>query len=322
MRTLVLCLLSAPPAFLTVSWSVGQPGAEEHPTVKAARAREKAFKTVAVKFKITQVVAKGAASAHLPPIEKPAKAVPEKEITLESTNRLVYAGSKVRYENNHPTWLWPAGVLIRPGIVSIFDGTLAKELFPKGVGNNVRPQGFIIVKDRGPGFVRAFDLIPLNSTFRGTDPRFTGYAAGQLKPTNRTVEIDGAKCIEFAPAPTGRQPASTTAYYHDPKQGYVVRRVRSASNGRTTQQLDITYRRDKQHGWLPVSWVRTDYGPDGALLRTTRFTILDLRLNAPQAPEQFDIRFPPGTRVYDQRDNGWYLVQPNGELREDPTGGR
>jgi hypothetical protein len=320
MRALASSLLAALLALFALSRSTGQGGAEDHPAVKAARAREKAIKTVAIQFKMTEVLAKGAVSAGQPGPLKPAKVVPEKETTLESTNRLVFDGRKVRYEHNHPTWLLPNGKLVKPDFVGAFDGTQAKSLHPRGLDGTRHPQGFLLMDGRLE-FVRALDLIPLNSTFRGNNPNFSGYTAGQLKPTNRTVLIDGAMCDEIVPRRVGQAAPSGTAMYFDPTKDYVLRRIRMERNGRTSIQLDATYRRDKQHGWLPISWVRTDYGSDGALIRTARFTVLDLKINAPQAPEQFEIRFEPGTSVYDQRNNKWYRVQPNGELREDAAGG-
>ncbi len=320
MRALAPCLLVTSTTLL-LSSAAGQPGAEDHPAVKAARARQKAFKTVAVRFKMTEVLAKGGVTATTPLPFKPAKVVPEKELTVESINRLVFDGRKVRYEHNHPTWLFADGKLLRRSILYAFDGVRARVFFPLGIGGVGGPQ-CVLMKDGRMDNVLMLDLIPLTSTFRGADPNFSGYTVEQMKPTNRTALLDGATCEEFVPWRGGKVVPSGTAYYRDPSQNYVVRRVRMERNGRTAIQLDATYRRDKQHGWLPVSWVRTDYGPDGALARTTRFTILDLKTNAPQAPEQFEIRFAPGTRVYEQRNSKWYRVQPNGELREDDAGGK
>jgi len=64
-----------------------------------------------------------------------------------------------------------------------------------------------------------------------------------------------------------------------------------------------------------MSWVRTEYD-GGKVRKTATVTVTDLRINPSLAPGDFEITFPPGTHVHDQRNRKEYRVQPSGGLRE------
>jgi hypothetical protein len=91
------------------------------------------------------------------------------------------------------------------------------------------------------------------------------------------------------------------------------------------EQTDIRYRHDATWGWLPDSWVQHAYLPNGVVLRTNRVDVLELRINEPQPAELFDITFPTGCLVLDQResrptdyevqpDGSWHRVRPTDEM--------
>ncbi len=101
-----------------------------------------------------------------------------------------------------------------------------------------------------------------------------------------------------------------------------MRRITLRRQGQLLDQVDITYRPDEIAGWFPTSWVRNQYAPGGAVRRTTKIEVLEVRFNEPQPAEQFDVVFPTGTTVIDDRnDLTFYRVQPDGSMREvSPSG--
>jgi hypothetical protein len=238
-------------------------------------------------------------------------------MTVESVNRLVLDGLKVRYEENHPIVRRHNATLVERHSIHVFNGSLVKILFPKGLsGEADHPAGHIIAEPHLGG-AKFQALVPLTMAVRGFHPLHRPSPFNGMKPSGGSLMIDGGQCEEWViKYPEG----SGVSFWLNPEQDYVVRRIRSQSKNQLTDQTEIHYRRETV-GWVPDSWVQTAYAPDGSVRVTTRMDILDLRLNDPQPDELFDVSFPPGTEVHDNRENKHYLVEPDGSLREvDPWG--
>jgi hypothetical protein len=299
------------PVFLILAVAGSAP-ADDAPHVKAARARQEAAKTVYVEFKLTEAVPPG---GHMNPRNHPGAAkilVPPRETTLEAINRLILDNEKHRYENNNFCSFRLNGNVLQGKCITAFDGAVERNLYPDGVSNEGVPWG---------SFGRRFSrpvigdrlLLPIVQAFRGADPRNGCDVCGEMKPTGNTLVIDGAVCEEsLVEYWTGW----ATSYWLDPDSDYLARRICLRWGDWITEQFDIRYRRHEKDGWAPESWVRKDFfrGDPGI---TTTVEVLDLRLNAPQPAERFELIFPPGAFVSETGNGGkQYQVQPDGSLRE------
>ena len=102
----------------------------------------------------------------------------------------------------------------------------------------------------------------------------------------------------------------------DHEKDYVVRRLRIGSKGHIGSQTDIEYRTHDVAGWVPSSWVFNKYSAAGNTLKTTRVEVVEFRVNDAQQADLFDIQFPPGTGVLDNKNNGkLYIVKSDGSMR-------
>lgn len=291
----------------------GQVVGEHSPARKAAKARQKAVKTLEVKFRKTETIARGAVTALTPPLPfKPKHPIPEQETTLQSINRLVIDGEKLRYENNHPTFILPDVRPTEKRMVCLFNGTRAKLYFPKLIPGRGLMQGVILRHPR-IDFVLAVELEPLTLAFRPFSPSFSADLLPRMKPSGVALPIEGALCQEYL---FGPPQGFRRSYWLDPAKDHLPRRIRIQSAGRLADQIEVRYRRQDGRDWIPAAWVRTQYSTEGAVLSTTRFEVLELRVNAEQPPELFDVRFPEGIEVYDQRDDKSYRIQSDGSMRE------
>jgi hypothetical protein len=290
----------------------GQPATEDTPAVKAARARQEAVKTLDIKFRLKEVIAQGGLSARRPAELRPKQPVPPAELTLESTNRLVIDGGKVRYENNHPAWRTGDSAVIKKQVVVSCNGSAEKRFFPEGVYGGARPYG-IIEKGVRLDFVGGPELAPILWSFHGLNPALHRAVIGRLKPTGGTLLIDGSVCQEYILRASERM---KDLYWLDPKKEHVI--VRWQRLSRVIDQLDVRYR--LQDGtWVPESWVRTQSAPDGTVFSRTTADVVEMRLNEPQPAELFELRFPPGTLIQDNHDlptAKMYWVEGDGRLRE------
>jgi hypothetical protein len=311
MRLPVSALLAAVLVLAAVSRADGQ-GAGEYAAVAAARSRQEAIKTANVEYKLTEVLAPGSLAWDTSGRTLPKGPIPEKEMTVESINRLVLDGVKVRYEENHPSVRQYHAVLVERHSIHVFDGSLVKNLWPRGLsGEADHPLGQINADPHLSG-LKFHVMDPFTIAVRSFHPLHRPSPFNGMKPSGESLMIDGAPCEEWVHTDSE---GNSVTFWLNPAQDYVVRRIGHQSKHTLTDQTEIHYRRESV-AWIPDSWVRTEYRSDGSVRVTTKVDVLEVRLNDPQPGELFDVAFPPGTDISDNRDNKYFQVQPDGSFSE------
>jgi hypothetical protein len=302
-------------ASFLLPYTSSQPTENSDPAVASARTRQETVKTLNIKFRCSEVIAKGGMYTPVPGSPHPEILIPAQETTLEWTNHLVIDEDKVRCENNRPTQWGVTEKWVERSQVYTFNGSVAKIFFPGGLSGAKDPMGSI---DNSAPRGWSSVLTPILMTFRGLNRSIALYAISEMNPSGNTVLIDGAMCQEYL---FKLSSGFVVGCWLDPANDYIVRRIRSEQQGRLGEQTDVRYCRNDTCGWVPSSWVRKVYSPAGSVRWTTTVEVLDMRLNEPQAAEQFDIQFPPGTLVSDNRNSKSYRVQSDGNMRElSPSG--
>jgi hypothetical protein len=292
----------------------GIAAADEDPMAAAARKRQEFVRTLVVVFKSTNFRTSSSTAPRPAPAD-PWEA-PAEKLTNESTRRLIIDGAKSREDTEFNESL---GIQPRPvQTTTVRDGALRKHLQFKGPRASVRATGSI-GSDDGK---RNFSLpLPLAITFRGLDGAMSYFRLDRLKPTGVVETIDGSTWHEYS-FPGGNP---GTEFWFEPEKGFVLRRLVTREGERLVRQTDIRYREDKNAGWVPANWTDLECGTGTADRSRSEVEILKVEFNQPQAAEQFDLVFPPGTRVFDNRDNKEYDVAADGTLQvvdKDSTLGR
>jgi hypothetical protein len=106
----------------------------------------------------------------------------------------------------------------------------------------------------------------------------------------------GRKCLIL----TSRGPIVNRAW-GDPERGYVPLRVESFVNGRLSVLLTVNYRTDAVVGWVPETWQATMYSGRQTTRESSDNRLLQVEFNREYPLETFQIAFPPGTQVIDNR---------------------
>jgi hypothetical protein len=286
---------------VTVFIAVALPpqGVADDAAIEAARRRQSAVRTADFQFTRSEQIVRGGIS--------PFPITPDKDMTLESTNRLVVDGDKVRGEDRHPQ-LNPNSTLRRRTSISLFDGLTSTFFLPEG-GTGQGPPIAILDKGAISTFVEA-DAEPLIYTIRGGHPLLARNWLDALKPTGESLRVAGAAWEEYVVD----HGSDKGHYWFDPTQDRVVRRIRLDPRGPVVyaETLDIEYCCHEVAGYLPTKWVRKRFSKDGAILATTTANVVSASINAPVAAEEFDFPFPAGTTVIDNRKQATYRVQPDG----------
>jgi hypothetical protein len=303
------------------AFDLGQAEKGVDPAVAAARARQERAKTVVLEFKLTTVDQPGSRSGQLDAVMRQAagltKTVPEKETTSESKNRMVLDGAKMRIEINHPMWSLAEGKLLPSPRVEVCDGEAGKYLYTLGIAGDGKPKGRVHGAADSADF-RLTLLNPIYFAFRGTDREVCPYPIGVFKPTGATVPIAGATCNEYV---VNRGDMIVTAWF-DPGADYTIRRFTETQKGKLRRQIDAEHRRDEKWGWVPAAWTLAEYDMAGDLMWTEQVAVFSLDIGEPQPASEFQIRFPPDTRLFDMRNKKYYRIQPDESMLEISADGK
>jgi len=277
----------------------------DDPAVVAARRRQDAAKSFAVEYKQTEVIAPGGLYSTVKPI-------PAEETTIVSTGRVVVDGAKVRFETNHAYYFLPGKPFVDKHEVCLFNGKVAHVSYPSGFGIDKTPQG-IIERDAAPAGIKTYEICPIFAVFRGLSPVMTSWPYSDLAPSGRTCTIDDTTCEEYVTRPSAQV---AIICWLDPAQDYLIRRVCHQSRGQLDSQIDIRYRLSEEGYRLPHSWDCNHYSATGSVKRSQRFEVLQTQINQVEPASQFEIEYPPGAKVNDQRTDKWYRVRSDGTMRE------
>jgi hypothetical protein len=303
------------PLFLLAVSAAGQsqPAAKSDPFLQAVRKREAAVKVVDVTFKLKEIRPRGSPvpGSDMFPAKNKANTVLEADLVLESTNRIVIQGTQVRIEGSHPIWTVAVGKPMPEQLVSVSNKTTAKEFLPKGRGTYTGPTG-VIYKNPMNFYVRLDYLMPIGTAYRGTNRLITVYPAQSFKPSGVRQSINGRDYQEYA-AQVGKN--ARMNYAISPQLDYHIVRAVVTRNSRIIEQTDIVYDKDLVCEWVPVSWVLHYYAGTGKLQRRLEVQVVSTRFNEAIAEDQFDVVFPPGTIVTDQRQDKRYRVEADGSHR-------
>jgi hypothetical protein len=277
-----------------------------------ARKRQAQVKSFEVQLNQSEDLAAGAISGRFaPPPGRKSKPVPAKRTTLTSVNRLVVAGNNFRYEDHHPYFSRDPETLHQRPLIAVANGRESKTFFPKGpMGDSA---GVGLLGEHGWNeWAKNSVLAPLMLTFRGLEPTLARYDLRLLKPGNDTLPIHGATCSRFDLASSSG--VLNTLWIDD---SGLIRRMQFSKSGKLLTQCDVRYEQRYGVDTFPVSWVEVWYSRTGSVLSEDHVEVLDAKVNATVPRTEFDVRFPPGTTVHDNKNQSKpYLVQDDGSMRE------
>lgn len=115
-----------------------------------------------------------------------------------------------------------------------------------------------------------------------------------------TELIGGARCHVLIDST--EDPPYVKQYSVDPTSGFVIRRYREYIDGRECLRMDLTYRRDPVHGFIPSHWKSiVMFSDDGAVTDISEATVDKSSINVAIPIGDFRILFPKGTKVEDRR---------------------
>jgi hypothetical protein len=196
--------------------------------------------------------------------------------------------------------------------ISTFDGKVVKTVAL--IGDEISPFAQGMIRNAA----RAIDAgvpsaRPVLMTFRALSPELRSYDIERMTITGRQDVIGGRPCLQLLYK--GGSDYSRH-FWVDADRGFVITRYLYTEKGKIHQKIDVRYKPDPVAGWCPEGWDIDTFKRDGPLNRSQRGIVTEGELNGVIPARQFDIDYPYGSIVIDERKRFHYVVQEGGRKRQ------
>ncbi len=280
----------------------GTPAAEPsvlEQVISAWERRQKDVKTAEFAF-TTERTDFMAAVADRTRIAKPKGTVlsgPEPTSTYVEEDAIWFDGRRVRHESQGPRRVFlpdlPEGRLIPTKEFAVFDGKGSRQYQLRESDVLLEKQGYSLKTARLP-VQTTLNAKPFFTFIRPFDPDLGRIDQGELHYVRAEHLPDGRSCVVLE----RRKKTKMTRYWIDPAAAYgIARIVEQYAAGQVRDQIDVTYRRHDEYGWLPDHWTVSSFEQNGAPLAIQSCKLTKVRIN-PSIPEStFELKFPEGTHI-------------------------
>lgn len=141
---------------------------------------------------------------------------------------------------------------------------------------------------------------PLRWTYALFEQAVSGINLDKLTLSTRQGVIDDQECLIL------EQKSEFTfggdeAFWIDPSKDYSIVRYTVGTGDQVAAQIDCTYQFDPEHGWAPSRWTTWRFRGDGTPRTTGKVEVVEYEINPEFSSDEFEITFPVGTLVSDQR---------------------
>jgi hypothetical protein len=192
-----------------------------------------------------------------------------------------------------------------------YDGEDSKQFTPEG-GRMAFPVGFVLKEDCTLLDYSNNQLLlalgKLDAAKRGVDPH-------SFRLPARSGVHEGRECVILQRPQDPTRPVGQ-AVWLDPARDYaIVRNERFSAKGYVRIVTDIDYRQDPEYGPLPARWTTTELSEKGNPQMVRVCEVTKYEINPALGEGDFQIDFPPGTNVYDERSGVRYLQRKNKKQR-------
>lgn len=291
----------------------------QSPASTAARERQQAIQSIEFEFTVEETMEPGmAARAAQAAMDGGGKVTPPTQaLRAKSENRLVISGNQIRYEDNHPRFDLRTNALSENINLAVSDGRRQKVYFgPRTGADRKNSYGLLALPARGMIAQDALQL-PMMLACRGYEGELSVVVYPRdIQPTGERLRIRGRDCQVYKCKP------QRMTVWVDEAAGHSPRRIRFDNRNGLELQLEIESEQDSKSGLvLPKSWTQTRYSQAGKVESTIAVKVNAVQVNRDYDAATFDLEFPPGITVDDQRNNTTHAVRPDNSLEEiDPHG--
>ncbi len=197
--------------------------------------------------------------------------------------------------------------------LQLIDGTL-EQWFCSRTDSTPFPLGFVSAAQIRPYAGKGWESWPIMWVYRPLDA-----SLGNLDPTKLSMStepeiVNGRSCIVLRQE-RGANNLVDIVWVDAAREFVPVRFVNSSKEGIVSLQVDISYAKDANYGWVPASWKFSKMGPNGGIDWSWGTNAIKYKLNEAIAESTFQMNYPSGTFVHDSVTKEQYILLDNGQKR-------
>jgi hypothetical protein len=237
---------------------------------------------------------------------------PANDVAFDLTHTLTFDGAKMRYTWKGKVWNSEGSGVVDQDYVGSFNGLAPKVLWPRGATGH--PVG-TIMQGKKLLDVNQLQNLPLLMTYRAMHSTMGLFDPKEFMLSDRQGIVSGRKCVLLKQVNGG-----AITYWVDAENHYLMRYA-TEKDGKTGIQIDLSYTPHPDYGQVLSGWRAVVYGVNGRLTESSESQVTDYSINLKIPDDEFELEFPPGTRVSDLTtpsdigDYTDYIVRKNGEKR-------
>lgn len=272
-------------------------------------ARQKRTKTLRLEWTEDFIETKGSLTKQIP--SRVGKGiVPPADSRFQNSGELVLDEGKIRFRYRCHVWCSSKQAYVDDDALHVFDGKAGKQLT---VGGTIDYPFGIITNEKKSSNRTLLVLRPILVTFRPIDPDLSPYGGMPYVTTGNHAVIQNRVCTEVEVRRNIK--GSVNRLWIDPERGHTVTRITNSENEKLRLKIDVRYRRDQQQNWIPESWEISTYLSDGSLNRSIRANVSAIAINPSVSKRDFDIEWPVGTYVKNEKQGPDFIQMDNGNVR-------
>ena len=147
--------------------------------------------------------------------------------------------------------------------------------------------------------------------YRPFDPEIGVFDEATLRMTEQEGVVDGRSCL-VVQYDRGRNEVSV---WVDPSRDFIPLRYYERHRGVLATEIQVSYLKDEQHGWVPKSWNISWLEDTGRVRQSWSGTVDSWSLNEPVPDSVFTDTRVVGTWVHDYEKDENYILQEGGKRR-------
>jgi hypothetical protein len=290
------------------------------PNLKAilARLASRQEKIQTGRFEFTEEVTipKGSVGLRMYPWamkSAPKGPIPAETLTHHKKWGLSFSNDGIRCSYKGPEWATGVDDFVQQSYVQVYRRDETRFYYKNAYGEH--PLGLVYENNVINANHANLHLQPVLRHFRAFHA-----SMGRIVPMNCTLkpaegEIENHRCVILQHK---INPLNET-FWLDKDRDFVILRIELAMGlSPPHERLDVAYSLDKAHGWIPTSWrgvwnYSFDNGKTQTLMESFVATVTKYEINPQLKPEEFELTFPPATKVEDHYRKKGYIVGRNGE---------
>jgi hypothetical protein len=228
---------------------------------------------------------------------------PAEDSQYQAKRTVSFEQNRMRHSVEGIQWVPGVEEYLPRQYVRVFDGSVEKAFYGKA-GDKVFPLGYVDEKTKVNSDADSRYLHPLLMNYRPFHPTMGRFPLeGWSVVGNGIVGNRNCAILELKSSTWKQQ------CWVDVEREYILLRycTKSKSN-QDVFQLDISYKPDVVHGWVPINWKAVSCYPESSAISESYTAVVDkYEINIPIELQDFQFEFPPGTLVRHYQKENMYI---------------